>query len=64
MDKPDYLVACGGDGTINEVASCLINTKIKLGIIPIGSGNGLASNLNISITDFIHVVRTIHLLKK
>jgi diacylglycerol kinase (ATP) len=46
-NKPDYIVACGGDGTINEVASCLINTKIKLGIIPVGSGNGLASNLNI-----------------
>lgn len=44
-DNPDYIVACGGDGTINEVASCLINTKIKLGIIPVGSGNGLASNL-------------------
>lgn len=46
--NPDYIVACGGDGTINEVASCLINTEIKLGIIPVGSGNGLASNLNIS----------------
>lgn len=46
--NPDYIIACGGDGTINEVASCLINTKIKLGIIPVGSGNGLASNLNIS----------------
>lgn len=45
--NPDCIVACGGDGTINEVASCLINTKIKLGIIPVGSGNGLASNLNI-----------------
>lgn len=45
--EPDYVVACGGDGTINEVASCLVNTKIKLGIIPVGSGNGLASNLNI-----------------
>ena len=44
---PDYIVACGGDGTINEVASCLVNTQIKLGIIPIGSGNGLASNLKI-----------------
>lgn len=44
---PDYIVACGGDGTINEVASCLVNTQIKLGIIPIGSGNGLASNLSI-----------------
>lgn len=46
-NNPDCIVACGGDGTISEVASCLINTKIKLGIIPVGSGNGLASNLNI-----------------
>ncbi|WP_163410250.1 diacylglycerol/lipid kinase family protein [Flavobacterium ajazii] len=44
---PDCIVACGGDGTINEVASCLIGTKIRLGIIPAGSGNGLASNLKI-----------------
>jgi len=48
LQNPDVIVACGGDGTINEVASCLVGTKIKLGIIPIGSGNGLASNLNIS----------------
>ncbi len=41
------IVACGGDGTINEVASCLVNTTIPLGIIPLGSGNGLASNLKI-----------------
>lgn len=47
VNKPDYIVACGGDGTINEVASCLVNTTIILGIIPVGSGNGLASNLNI-----------------
>jgi len=45
--SPDCIVACGGDGTINEVASQLVNTEIKLGIIPLGSGNGLASNLNI-----------------
>lgn len=43
----DIIVACGGDGTINEVASCLVNTNIVLGIIPLGSGNGLASNLKI-----------------
>ncbi|MEQ8218972.1 MAG: diacylglycerol kinase family protein [Arenibacter sp.] len=41
------IVACGGDGTINEVASCLVGTNILLGIIPIGSGNGLASHLMI-----------------
>ncbi|WP_116787922.1 diacylglycerol/lipid kinase family protein [Flavobacterium psychrotrophum] len=43
----DVVVACGGDGTINEVASALIGTGKKLGIIPLGSGNGLASNLGI-----------------
>jgi YegS/Rv2252/BmrU family lipid kinase len=41
------IVACGGDGTVNEVASCLVNKDIVLGILSIGSGNGLASNLNI-----------------
>lgn len=45
--KPDYIIACGGDGTINEVASCIVGTDIILGILPVGSGNGLASNLNI-----------------
>lgn len=46
--QADIIVACGGDGTINEVASCLVKTSIPLGIIPLGSGNGLAANLNIS----------------
>ena len=46
-EKADIIVACGGDGTINEVASCLIGTNIALGIVPMGSGNGLASNLKI-----------------
>ena len=46
-EKADVIVACGGDGTINEVASAMVNTKIPLGIIPAGSGNGLASNLAI-----------------
>ncbi|CAM3442147.1 diacylglycerol/lipid kinase family protein [Aequorivita lipolytica] len=41
------IVACGGDGTINEVACCLVNTQVILGILPMGSGNGLASNLKI-----------------
>lgn len=45
--NPDCIVACGGDGTINEVASQIVNTSITLGIIPVGSGNGLASHLHI-----------------
>lgn len=47
IENADIIVACGGDGTINEVASCLVGTSIPLGVIPMGSGNGLASNLHI-----------------
>lgn len=36
------VVICGGDGTINQVASYLIGTEVNVGIIPMGSGNGLA----------------------
>ena len=36
------VVACGGDGTVNQVASVVVNTQMALGILPLGSGNGLA----------------------
>lgn len=44
-----YIVAVGGDGTINEVASAVVGTKAALGIIPYGSGNGLARHLKIPL---------------
>jgi YegS/Rv2252/BmrU family lipid kinase len=43
------LVAVGGDGTINEVASALVGQTASLGIIPAGSGNGLARNIDVSL---------------
>ncbi|MEZ4923774.1 MAG: diacylglycerol kinase family protein [Crocinitomicaceae bacterium] len=46
----DAIIAIGGDGTVNEVASQLINTKCALGVIPAGSGNGLARHLKIPLT--------------
>lgn len=45
--KTDIIVAVGGDGTINEVASQMLKTKVVLGIVPLGSGNGLARHLGI-----------------
>lgn len=36
------IVACGGDGTLTEVASALVNTEITMGILPMGTANALA----------------------
>ena len=41
------VIAIGGDGTINEIGRALIHTRTAMGIIPCGSGNGLARHLNI-----------------
>ena len=45
----DIVVAIGGDGTINEVARGLMHSNTVLGIVPMGSGNGLARHLHIPI---------------
>ncbi len=45
----DLVVAAGGDGTLNLVASALVHTNVPLGIIPLGSGNGFARAMNIPL---------------
>ncbi|MCD8539420.1 MAG: hypothetical protein LRY55_06370 [Leadbetterella sp.] len=42
----DFVVG-GGDGTVNEVGSLLVKSGARLGIIPLGSGNGLARDLGL-----------------
>ncbi|HSH00933.1 MAG TPA: YegS/Rv2252/BmrU family lipid kinase [Anaerolineae bacterium] len=44
-----HIIAAGGDGTVSAVSAGLINTNIPLGIIPLGSGNGVAQELNIPL---------------
>ena len=56
--KADAVVACGGDGTINEIASVLVDKQTSLGIIPMGSGNGIAGHFGIpsNLSDAINII--------
>ncbi|KQC32384.1 hypothetical protein AAU57_02840 [Nonlabens sp. YIK11] len=47
QNKVEIIVACGGDGTINTIANHLIDSSVSLAVLPRGSGNGLATHLNI-----------------
>ena len=55
----DIVVAVGGDGTVNEVASALCGSGKILGILPCGSGDGLARHLRIS-RNFDLALRTVN----
>ncbi|WP_378984833.1 diacylglycerol/lipid kinase family protein [Pedobacter lithocola] len=59
----DIIVAAGGDGTINEVASKVLEYKKIMGIIPLGSGNGLARFLHIPQRNIKEAIRVINNLK-
>jgi len=58
----DVIIAVGGDGTINEVAPKVIQYQKILGVIPFGSGNGLARSLKISM-DSKKAIQTINNFK-
>lgn len=47
--SPDAVIAIGGDGTVNLVGNLLVNTSIPIGIIPLGSANGLAKDLGLPL---------------
>ena len=54
------IIAIGGDGTINKVASVLAGTDIPLGLIPMGSGNGLARHLGIPMNSLVAVDKALN----
>ncbi len=64
-DKDNIVVAVGGDGTINRIVNEIVNTNIRFGIIPRGSGNGLARELGIpqTISGAIRVINQFNFRK-
>jgi YegS/Rv2252/BmrU family lipid kinase len=65
QDKYHVIVAGGGDGTVNEVASQLTHTGVVLGILPMGSGKGLARSLCIpmDIRKAIHTLNAYRVME-
>jgi len=59
-ERIDAIVVAGGDGTVNEVVNGIGLSGMPLGIIPTGSGNGLARHLGISMLPFWSIKNIIH----
>ena len=43
----DAVIVCGGDGSVHEVLPAVVGTPVALGVIPLGTGNGLAHDLGL-----------------
>jgi diacylglycerol kinase (ATP) len=56
--RPDKVIAVGGDGTVTMVAKAVQETRIVMGIIPAGSANGMAAELQIpeTVTDALDII--------
>lgn len=64
-ERPEVIVAGGGDGTLNAVASALVGTEIALGVIPLGTLNHFARDLHIppDLDDAIRTIAGRHTIK-
>jgi diacylglycerol kinase family enzyme len=56
--KADVVLVGGGDGTVRVVAETLAHTGVAMGIIPLGTGNLLARNVDLDVNDLLASIQT------
>lgn len=54
----DLILACGGDGTVRQVAAVVAGTHVPLGLLPAGTGNLLARNVGIDVLNMEKAIET------